>query len=177
MEETTLAEILKTKKALALLAKFTSQADLCRLSMVGRQYRELLKDRYRREIRAVDEFIDSKVQQLNKKKTGKKAAEGDIVVREANYVMVKTNVWHTPAEVFQTRKLWKHVKGALPFKAPALLEKVTSGTYSFFVHKNNEQEMFFLNRSLIDRGLEYDKGGFQPEGEEEGLYANLYEGK
>lgn len=55
------------------------------------------------------------------------------------------------------------MKGVLPFKAPDLLEKLTSGTYAFFVHKNNEKEVFFLNRSLIDRGLEYDKGGFQPD--------------
>jgi hypothetical protein len=61
MEQASLLDILKTKKSFTLIAKFTSNVDLCRLSMLGRGYQNLLKDRYRKEIRLVDEYIVTKV--------------------------------------------------------------------------------------------------------------------
>ena len=36
-----------------------------------------------------------------------------------------------------------------------------SGMYAFFVDKKDRKNIFYMNRSLIDKSLDYLTGGFQ----------------
>lgn len=143
--------------------------------MLNTGYQKLLKNKYKKEVVLVEDYISQQIQESTKKKQGKKDEEVKIV-KEETYDLVRTSIWSCPSEIFQTRKNWCHVKGELPIQAVHLQEKFSTGIYSIFRHKNNPNELFMINRSLVDRSLEYDKGGFQDETTEE-LYEHLYESK
>lgn len=95
-----------------------------------------------------------------KKATKNKLEEGITVTRETNCIIVKTNIWKCPAEIFKTRQLW-HSERDYKLPSEHLAEKVGTGIYTIFVNNQKPSELFLINRSLIDKSLDYNKGGFE----------------
>lgn len=113
-----------------------------------------------------------KKQQNVPKQNKKQKSPPAVEIKNETYKLSVYDLKTVPKFLFnETVKNWQYI----PMSNERLVSTIDQSSYAGYKSKVNGKNMFFVHRGLVDKSLEYYKGGLDDEGEQN--YEELYNGK
>jgi hypothetical protein len=140
--------------------------EIAELSLVNKQVNKLLKPFETKQIAKKQHNAPKP------KKQSKSPPTIEIKITNDTYKLSVYDLKTVPKFIFnETAKNWQYI----PQTSERVIPTIDQSSYAGFKSKLNGKNMFFVHRGLVDRSLEYYKGGLDDEGEQD--YEELYNGK